>query len=104
MRAHLSGFLAARSTMVNVRPAARSASSFMLRREGSPNAPRITEAAVAAVGAAPSDAAAKPAGRDESELAWRLRHLKRGVLRNASYGGGTYGLYSRHFPYQTQPV
>jgi hypothetical protein len=90
VRAHLSGFLAARSTMVNVRPAARSASSFMMRREGSPNAPRITEAAVAAVGAAPSDAAAKPAGRDESELAWRLRHLKRGVLRNASYGGGTY--------------
>jgi hypothetical protein len=90
VRAHLAGFLAARSTMVNVRPAARSASSFTLRREGSANAPRITEAAVAAVGVAPEDDAAKPAGRDESELAWRLRHLKRGVLRNASYGGAGY--------------
>ena len=87
VRAHLAGFLAARSTMVNVRPAARSASSFTLRREGSGNAPRITEAAVAAVGAAPGDATAKPADRDESDFGWRLRHLKRGVLRNASYGG-----------------
>src|SRR5688572_8208409 len=51
LRAHLAGFLAARSTMVNVRPAGRSASSFTLRREGSVSAPRITEAAVAAVGA-----------------------------------------------------
>jgi hypothetical protein len=82
VRAHLAGFLAARSTMVNVRPAGRSASSFTLRREGSVSAPRITEAAVAAVGAAP-EAAPKPEERNESELAWRLRHLKRGVLRNA---------------------
>jgi hypothetical protein len=86
VRAHLSGFLAARSTMVNVRPSRRSASSFTLRREGSTNAPRITEAAVAAIGAAPGDATAKPADRDESEFAWRLRHLRRGVLRDASYG------------------
>ena len=86
VRAHLAGFLAARSTMVNVRPAAKSASSFRLRREGSANAPRITEAAVAAIGAAPGDTAAKPDDRNETELGWRLRHLKRGVLRNAAYG------------------
>jgi hypothetical protein len=87
VRAHLAGFLAARSAMVNVRPAARSASSFTLRREGAPDAPRITEAAVAAIGADPGDASARPADRNETELGWRLRHLKRGVLRNASYGG-----------------
>ena len=86
VRAHLAGFLAARSTMVNVRPAARSASSFTLRREGTAGAPRITEAAVAGIGAAPTDATAKPADRNETDLGWRLRHLKRGVLRNASYG------------------
>ena len=86
LRAHLAGFLAARSTMVNVRPASKSASSFRLRREGSTNAPRITEAAVAAIGAAPGDTAAKPDDRSETELGWRLRHLKRGVLRNAAYG------------------
>src|SRR5688572_3815604 len=86
VRAHLAGFLAARSTMVNVRPAARSASSFTLRREGLANAPRITEAAVAAIGAPTGDAADKPADRNETELAWRLRHLKRGVLRTTAYG------------------
>jgi outer membrane receptor protein involved in Fe transport len=84
LRAHLAGFLAARSTMVNVRPAGRSASSFTLRREGSVSAPRITEAAVAAVGA--PENTAKPEDRSESQLAWRLRHLKRGVLRSAAYG------------------
>ena len=86
VRAHLNGFLAARSAMVNVRPSGRSASSFTLRREGSTSAPRITEAAVAAIGAAPGDATAKPEDRNETELAWRLRHLKRGVLRDTSFG------------------
>lgn len=83
VRVHLQGFLAARSAMVNVRPSTRSASSFKLRREGADNPPRVTEASVAAIGAAPATAAAKIGDRDESELAWRLRHLKRGVLRDA---------------------
>jgi len=82
VRVHLSGFLAARSSMVNVRPSTKSASSFRLRREGASNAPRISEASVAAIGAAPSEPATT-GDRDESELGWRLRHLKRGVLRNA---------------------
>jgi hypothetical protein len=82
VRVHLAGFLAARSTMVNVRPSTRSASSFRLRREGLAGAPSVTEASVAAIGAAPA-APAKEGDRDESELAWRLRHLKRGVLREA---------------------
>ncbi len=86
VRAHLAGFLAARSAMVNVRPSGRSASSFTMRREGSTTAPRISEAAVAAIGAAPGDAP-KPEDRNETELGWRLRHLKRGVLRNAAFGG-----------------
>ena len=80
VRVHLAGFLAARSSMVNVRPSSKSASSFTLRREGSANAPRLAEASVAAVGAAPGEPA-KTGDRDESELGWRLRHLKRGVLR-----------------------
>lgn len=82
VRVHLAGFIAARSTMVNVRPSSKSASSFMLRREGATGAPRVTEAAVAAVGAPPAATTAKGGERDESELGWRLRHLKRGVLRN----------------------
>src|SRR5689334_1124367 len=78
IRVHLAGFFAARGTMVNVRPSTRSATSFTLRREG---APAIAEAGVGAtVGATP--ASAKSGERDESELAWRLRHVKRGVLRD----------------------
>src|SRR5688572_21277328 len=84
VRVHLAGFLAARSAMVNVRPSTRSASSFTLRREGSADAPNITEAAVGAIGAAPGAVSTKSTDRDESELAWRLRHLKRGVLRETS--------------------
>ncbi|HEX6162424.1 MAG TPA: TonB-dependent receptor [Vicinamibacterales bacterium] len=84
VRVHLAGFLAARSSMVNVRPSAKSASSFTLRREGSASAPRVAEASVAAVGAAPA-APAKAGERDESELGWRLRHLKRGVLRDETF-------------------
>jgi hypothetical protein len=79
IRVHLAGFLAARGTMVNVRPSTRSASSFTLRREGAAGAPRISEAAVGVAGSADD----KPGDRDESDLAWRLRHLKRGVLRDA---------------------
>jgi hypothetical protein len=82
VRVHLQGFLAARSAMVNVRPSTRSASSFKLRREGSEAAPRISDASVGAIGAAPTGAT-KSGDRDETELAWRLRHLKRGVLRDA---------------------
>ncbi len=89
LRAHLQGFHAPRSTMVNVRPAARSASTLTLRREGTADSPRITEAAVATTSiGAPSDASAKKAGRGESDFAWRLRHLKRGVLREAEARAG----------------
>jgi outer membrane receptor protein involved in Fe transport len=87
VRVHLAGFFAARSSMVNVRPSTKSASSFTLRREGSAAAPRIAEASVSAVGAAapPSDPQRATSERDESELGWRLRHLKRGVLRNDTF-------------------
>jgi outer membrane receptor protein involved in Fe transport len=100
LRAHLQGFLTARSTMVNVRPAVRSASSFTLRREGTASAPRITDAGVGAtaIGAPdsrggkpsglPEDTTAKVAGRDESDFAWRLRPLKRGVLKEAEAMAG----------------
>ena len=81
VRVHMAGFLAARSTMINVRPSARSASSFTLRREGSPNAPRIAEASVAGTAAGAAPAGTRTGDRDEGELGWRLRHLKRGVLK-----------------------
>src|SRR5690349_15256878 len=76
VRVHLAGFLAARSSMVNVRPSTKSASSFTLRREGLLSAPRVSEAGVGATSiSAPGSTEAKSGERDESDLAWRLRHL-----------------------------
>lgn len=73
VRAHRDGFAGTRSTLVNVRPAARAPSSFTLRRTGA-DAPEMTAAGIPGV-----EALAAP--RDESAVAWRLRRLTRSVLK-----------------------
>lgn len=83
LRAHLQGYLPARQTMVDVRPSGRTTSSFTLRREGSADAPRVV---AAGMGVDPDDEVATAGGRDESETAWRLRHLRRSVLKDAHDG------------------
>ena len=89
LRAHLQGFLAERSTMVNVRPATSTASRFTLRRASTADEPRIVEASMGAAGSgAPVTTVSQAVGRDESEFAWRLRHLKRGVLKEAEAMAG----------------
>ena len=68
--------------MVNVRPSSRTVSTFTLRREGRPDAPRV---AAAGVGVHRSGCGAgSDEERDESETAWRLRHLKRSILKDAA--------------------
>jgi Carboxypeptidase regulatory-like domain/TonB dependent receptor len=74
VRAHRDGFAGARSTLVNVRPAAKAPSSFTLRRVE--DAPPVLTAGVGV----PGDVTASP--RDESPLAWRLRRLTRSVLKD----------------------
>jgi hypothetical protein len=74
VRAHREGFAQARGTLVNVRSAGRVPSSFTLRRVDAE--PRVLAAGVGAV-----DATAEAEDRNESELAWRLRRLKRSVLK-----------------------
>ncbi len=69
VRVHLAGFLTARSAMVNVRPSTKSASSFTLRREGSTDAPRVAEASVAAIGAAPATGKERRSRRERAWLA-----------------------------------
>jgi outer membrane receptor protein involved in Fe transport len=82
VRAHLDGYMPARGTMLNVRPAGRTASNFTMRRAGRPGEPRVTAASVG--GAEASTAPDSTAGRSESETAWRLRHLKRSVLKDSA--------------------
>ncbi len=82
LRAHLQGYLPARQMMVNVRPSARTSQSFTLRREGTAAEPRV---ATAGLGGSEIDAATPTTrGRDESETAWRLRHLRRPVLKDGT--------------------
>ncbi len=75
VRAHRDGFAGARSTLVNVRPAAKAPSSFTLRRVD--DTPPVL---AAGVGVAGDVTASSP--RDESPLAWRLRRLTRSVLKD----------------------
>ncbi len=84
VRAHREGYLTVRGTIVDVRPSSRTPSSLTMHREGTADAPAVTEAAVGAtaIGAAP-EAASEATERGESSLAWHLRRLKRTVLRDA---------------------
>ncbi|MGH9204539.1 MAG: carboxypeptidase-like regulatory domain-containing protein, partial [Vicinamibacterales bacterium] len=80
VRAHLDGYLPARNTIVNVRPSSRTVSTFTLRRLASAANPRVATAGVGVTDAAD----AKSGERDESETAWRLRHLKRSILKETT--------------------
>jgi TonB dependent receptor/Carboxypeptidase regulatory-like domain len=84
VRAHRQGYLTVRGTIIEVRPSVRTASSFTLRREGEPSTPRVTEAGMGttAIGAQP-DPADLVGERSETGVAWHLRRLKRGILRDS---------------------
>src|SRR4029079_17163262 len=82
VRANRDGSLPGRSTIVNVRPSTREVSRFMLRREGDATEPAVALAGVGATEIVPAEKSGD--GRDESETAWRLRHLKRSILKEAT--------------------
>lgn len=99
LRAHLSGFVASRDQIVQVRPSGRTQSSIAIRRIasdtssshvlaagaglGSPETPAATPASPVNSVSAVNDVAS--AGNDDhSETAWRLRHARRGVLKDAT--------------------
>lgn len=71
VRVHRDGYAGGRSTLVNVRPAAKAPSSFTLKRE-----PEVAAAGVTT----------EAGPRDESPLAWRLRRLTRSVLKDDQPG------------------
>jgi hypothetical protein len=94
VRARLEGFTTLRPQMVRVAPSARASSQLSLRRNGT--ATPVLLAGVADLGAdqpaAPltpasddphKDDAATTGTTDHSELAWRLRHARRSVLKDA---------------------
>ena len=88
VRAHLVGFVASRGQVVEVRPSGRASSSIALRhanpvRAASPLLAGVGgEEGEAADGVADDPAVVSPTD-DHSELAWRLRHIRRGILKDA---------------------
>src|SRR5437773_2709405 len=96
VRAHLSGFTASRGQMVDVRPSGRASSSIALRRAntgttassspileaGTGAAPETPAPATETVGAGGTPDAA--VNDDHGEIAWRLRHARRAVLKDAT--------------------
>jgi len=99
VRAHLSGFVASRGQVVDVRPSARASSAIALRHAsgGSPPPYPVMAAGFGEVPEAPpapTDAAASPSpaanagGDNHGDIAWRLRHARRGVLKDATLPPG----------------
>jgi hypothetical protein len=95
VRAHLAGFIASRGQMVDVRPNARTSSAIALRHAAPTSSTPAYPILAAGVGAAPDNGsaaaddadAAAPSSKpvdDHSEIAWRLRHLRRGILKDAT--------------------
>ena len=91
LRAHLAGFVASRGQVVEVRPSGRSSSSIAMRHLNAASTPAsypVLAAGVSAPADAPAPApAADPAAAtgndDHGELAWRLRHARRTILKDA---------------------
>ena len=100
VRAHISGFVASRGQVIDVRASGRSSSSIALRHASS-GAPVSTypvlAAGVGAASASPAGAAGtsgtaaptedttdteKTPNDDHGELAWRLRHARRAILKD----------------------
>lgn len=88
MRAHLQGYLPPRARIIQVNRTSLTVSSIALTRqgEGDEDVPVLT----AGVGAAEVGATGVDEGEDgthdHGEVAWRLRHLKRSVLKSAATG------------------
>ncbi|HXI28972.1 MAG TPA: carboxypeptidase-like regulatory domain-containing protein, partial [Vicinamibacterales bacterium] len=92
VRAHLSGFVASRGQVIDVRPSARASSSIALRHSSGTTPYPLLAAGVGEVPEAPPapETAASPSpasstgGDDHGEVAWRLRHARRGVLKDST--------------------
>lgn len=88
LRAHLEGYAPASATLVQVNGGARATHHVTLAVPGAKN---VLSAAVGGAAAAPvtqagendADAADSRGDDNHGELAWRLRHAARGVLRDA---------------------
>jgi Carboxypeptidase regulatory-like domain/TonB dependent receptor-like, beta-barrel len=89
VRAHLQGYLPPRGRLIQVNSATLTVSGIALTRRGESDG----DATVLAAGVGPSDVTAavpdddgEGESHDHGEVAWRLRHLKRSVLKETAVG------------------
>ena len=85
VRAHLQGYVPARAQIIQVNASNRNTFTIELSRRDQGDAPKVLAAGVGAAGrddAAPVEAET----HDHGEVAWRLRHLTRSVLKDVEPG------------------
>lgn len=89
VRAHLTGFAASRGQIVDVHPSSRASSSIAMHRV-EPGHPVLEAGMGGGVGSAEPVVENLPTGTsgsqptdDHGETAWRLRHARRGILKDA---------------------
>jgi len=87
VRAHLEDHLRARAVLIQVNRASGTMAAVVLTRRaaGDQSAP-VLAAGVGPAVTAPRGADAEEADHDHGEVAWRLRHLKRSVLKDVDAG------------------
>jgi hypothetical protein len=96
VRAHRQGYALVRSRVVQVAPPLNTPSPVTLTLRSEDEQPRILAAGIGPVEQRPESQAGDD-GQDDGEVFWRLRHLRRGVLKDAAVGlvdslgaGGTF--------------
>jgi hypothetical protein len=81
VRAHLQGYTPARARVVQVSTSPRDISIALTKVTGKSDPPQVLEAGIAGVEEDAPSAAVDDA-QDHSEIAWRLRHIRRSVLKD----------------------
>jgi hypothetical protein len=82
VRAHLQGYAPARARIVQVATSSRDISIAMTKVTGRSDQPQVLQAGIAAVDGDAASTADAGDTEDHSELAWRLRHSRRSVLKD----------------------
>lgn len=91
LRAHLQGYVSPQARSVRVDRESMDLSTIALTAKDGKETPRVLAAGIGTAGVAqPADADSETENHDHGEVAWRLRHLKRGALKDDSgfdFGG-----------------
>lgn len=86
LRAHLQGYLPAPARIIQVSTNGQNSSTIALTRLNQSEQPHVLAAGMGSGGPVTDPATENSGTSDQGEVAWRLRHLKRSVLRDVDAG------------------